>query len=85
MISKFYENYEELLNLSELLHSFFVPFEYGISRSQKVNIAKQVVSDLCEKVKDDLLWWKSKQNQFDEDYWKYKKNDVKCEKNINLK
>lgn len=75
MIQQFCDNTQELLESAELLQNFMVPFEYGLTTEQKIKIAKQVVAPLCEKIKEDMLWWRKPQNMVDEDYWKYRKND----------
>ena len=35
-------------------------------------LGNRLFSPLCEKIKQDLLWWNIKENRFDEDYWKYR-------------
>lgn len=52
-----------------------VPFEYGITTAQKLVIAKHVISPLCDKIKQDLLWWRLPEYRFDEDYWKYRQGE----------
>ncbi|CAD8165624.1 unnamed protein product [Paramecium pentaurelia] len=75
---QFYENSKEFYCLAELLSHFMVPFEYGITTKQKLSIAKRVVGPLCDKIKQDLLWWnkaESKNQQQEEDYWKFRQSD----------
>lgn len=38
--------------------SFVVPNEFGITEDEKVKFAVEVASPLCEKINNDLVWWK---------------------------
>ncbi|KRW98688.1 hypothetical protein PPERSA_00276 [Pseudocohnilembus persalinus] len=64
---------KELYNISELLASFVVPNEFGITDMQKFARAQTVVGPLCEKIKKDIKWWKEREDS--EDFFKWKKEE----------
>ena len=37
-----------------------VPFEYGITNSQKLKIGMKITHKLIDKIHNDLVWWKIK-------------------------
>jgi hypothetical protein len=50
--------YREFYQLAELLASFVVPNESGITEIEKIETASSTVGALCTKIKTDLIWWK---------------------------
>ena len=52
----------ELYNEISLLANFVMPLEYGITRSEKVNIGVKIVKPLIRKINKDLMWWSDNTN-----------------------
>jgi len=48
---------EELLENSYKLAKFVIPGEYGLHSNDKVAIGLEIISNLLNKIKDDLIWW----------------------------
>ena len=51
------ENANELYNEISLLAFFVMPFEYGITSEEKINIGLKIIKPLLNKVCNDLVWW----------------------------
>ena len=47
----------ELYNEISLLAYFVMPFEYGITCDEKINIGLKIIKPLLNKVCNDLVWW----------------------------
>jgi hypothetical protein len=50
---------ERLLRLAQLMCMINVPFEYGITQSQKIKIGMKITHNLIDKIHHDLVWWKN--------------------------
>ena len=49
-----YELYENIL----LISHFLMPFEYGITIKEKIDIGIKIIKPLMNKIYKDLIWWK---------------------------
>ena len=50
---------DKLLRLAQLMCMINVPFEYGITTSQKIKIGMKITHNLIDKMHHDLVWWKN--------------------------
>ena len=49
-----YDLYENIL----LISHFLMPFEYGITIKEKIDIGIKIIKPLMNKIYKDLIWWK---------------------------
>lgn len=47
----------ELMDLSQLMCRAIVPFEYGLTTEEKIDVGIKIIHPLLNKIHDDLLWW----------------------------
>ena len=69
---------DKLLRLAQLMCMINVPFEYGITNSQKLKIGMKITHNLIDKMHHDLVWWKNL-NQPEETKKTMKNEDFKDE------
>jgi inositol hexakisphosphate/diphosphoinositol-pentakisphosphate kinase len=72
ILEKLYPNYNKLLELAQTLAFFVVPIEYGIEKHTRLKTAELIVTPLCKKILNDLMFWKGNKFHEEEQYWKYK-------------
>ena len=51
------ESTYELFNQIVLISNFILPFEYGITIKEKMNIGLKIIRPLLTKIYKDLIWW----------------------------
>ena len=51
------ESTYELFNQIVLVSNFILPFEYGITIKEKMNIGLKIIRPLLTKIYKDLIWW----------------------------
>lgn len=59
LFSVIYPNIKDFYLLAEEMASFVIPNEFGITEDERIQFAMQLVSPLCNKIKKDLMWWKT--------------------------
>jgi inositol-hexakisphosphate/diphosphoinositol-pentakisphosphate 1-kinase len=47
----------ELMQISQMMCRLIVPFEYGTTTAEKIEVGLKIIHPLLKKVHDDLLWW----------------------------
>lgn len=59
-----------------------VPFEYGLTNQQKIDVGLKIIHPLLKKVHRDLLWWDPGQRTLDdekiEESREWEKNRPEC-------
>lgn len=45
------------MDIAQLMCRAIVPFEYGITTEEKIDVGLKIIHPLLKKVHDDLLWW----------------------------
>jgi inositol-hexakisphosphate/diphosphoinositol-pentakisphosphate 1-kinase len=72
---------EKFYQLAELLASFVVPNESGLTIKQKIQNSYLTVGPLSEVIKKDLMWWKYCDKK-DFDFWRWKDYSIKPEEHM---
>ena len=65
-----------------------VPFEYGLTKEQKIDVGLKIIHPLLKKVHRDLLWWDPGQRTLDdekiEESREWEKTGLSAEKSVDL-
>jgi len=51
------ESRVELMTIAQMMCRAIVPFEYGITINDKIEVGLKIIHPLLKKIHENLLWW----------------------------
>ena len=58
-------NYKSFKKLIKKISEFYIQFEYGLKKKNKLELAQDIISPLLRKIVSDLTWWNSESQKLD--------------------
>ena len=58
-------DYKSFKKLIKKISEFYIQFEYGLTKKNKLELAEDIISPLLKKIISDLTWWNSEREKLD--------------------